>query len=153
MRGLGRRPHSSRGHSGKGKAGSLVHLSILGSALPACLHTMRPKLCRHPSPSAFPLLLVWGVGAGERGFCETKGFQSQEGSPNQTTWREVGEVDGKAREESGGLGRAGGGQGSRGGLQEEGGVRWGGLQEAPWGSSTTCELSSSGGLPAEAMGM
>lgn len=28
-----------------------------------------------------------------------------------------------------------------------------GLQEAPWGSSTTCELSSSGGLSAEAMGM
>ena len=28
-----------------------------------------------------------------------------------------------------------------------------GLQEAPWGSSTTCALSSSGGLSAEAMGM
>lgn len=47
-RGMARRPHSSCGHSGKGRAGCLVHLSILGSALPAYPHTSPLKLCRLP---------------------------------------------------------------------------------------------------------
>lgn len=48
VRGMGRRPHSSCGHSRKGRAGCLVHLSILGPALFACPYTLPLKLCRHP---------------------------------------------------------------------------------------------------------
>lgn len=63
-RGMGRRPHSSCGHSGKGRAGCLVHLSILGSALSACPYTL-PLNCADTHPSASPILPLWDVGAGE----------------------------------------------------------------------------------------
>lgn len=67
-RGMGRRPHSSWGCSGGGESW-MPRPSVHPGACPTCLspHVTPHKLCRHPYPSAFLLLLVWewvqGTGA------------------------------------------------------------------------------------------
>lgn len=89
-----------RAIQGRGKAGGLVHLYILGP--PYLLVSTPCPAVQTPSPSASPLLLAWGVGAGEWGY-PRKGFPGLGGTPDSNHLERSREADGKARKSLEGL--------------------------------------------------
>lgn len=92
-RGMGRQPHSSCGHSGRGESW-MPCPSVHPGACPTCLspHVTPPQAVQTPLSICLSSTPSVGVGAGEWG-CLQKGFQPWERPRTQPTWREAGEED------------------------------------------------------------